>query len=1014
MMNLTEYSLKNKIVIYFLLLLVLVGGVSSYFSMGKLEDAVFTIKTALVVTQYPGASPHEVEQEVTEVIERAAQSMNNIDEIFSNSYAGLSIVQIDLEDKLRSKEMPQVWDILRKKLKDNEGNLPSGAGTPEVIDDYGDVYGMFYAITGDGFSYEELNDYAQYLKQELLPVDNVGKITLFGNRTEVVDVIIKESKKSELGVNPGIIAQAFNSQAEIAAAGSIEINDRYIRVSGNNAFKSLDEIKNTIVQVGEEQFYLKDLAEIKKSFLEPAQGLMKRNKQKAIGLGISTAIGGNVLTLAENIDTKLEVIKPNLPLGIEISPVYNEAQEVEEANDGFILNLITSVGIVVVVLLLFMGWQSGLLIGSGLIFSILGTLIVMSAMDISLHRTSLAAIIIAMGMLVDNAIVVTDGALVALQKGMNRRKAIVDTSSSTSFPLLGATLIAILAFLPVFLAPNAAGEICHDLFLVLAISLSLSWFFAMTQTAITNEKFLKAPKEIKDPYASKFYQMFKGALMKTLMHRWISLIGVIVFLLISLFAFTNLKQAFFDPMQKPYFVVDYWLPEGSSVKKVQQDMAIAEKDILENYPEVVNVTTTISQTPPRFMLAAQAENYNTSFGYLIIETHSPDETDEMIPKLTKYFNENYPQARARVKKYIAGPPIGYKVEARFMGPDPAVLRDLSEQAKTIMHNTPECGDICDDWRNKVLTWAPHYSDVKGSRAGISRSDLGNTIQQLTSTGLGIGVYRENEEKLPVMLKVDQKAKNSIEIIENTGVWSQTRASSVPLKEVVDSITVSWENSVINRFNRQRAITVQCDPVDPSITGGTLLSKVKDQIEAIPLPAGYSLMWDGELKPSTESKEGTGTFFPMAILLMIFIIVVLFNSVRQSLVVIAIIPLSIIGVGIGLYVTDNPFGFMAIVGFLGLIGMVLKNAIVLMDQININLESGGMKPLPAVVDAAVSRLRPVFLAAITTILGMTPIITDAMYGSMAITIIFGLLFATVLTLIVVPLLYVIFYGIRVTE
>ncbi|PKQ65023.1 hypothetical protein BZG02_04085 [Labilibaculum filiforme] len=1013
-MNLTEYSLKNKIVVYFLLLIVLVGGVSSYFSMGKLEDSVFTIKTALIVTQYPGASPHEVEQEVTEVIERAAQSMDNIDEIFSSSYAGLSIVEIDLEDKLRSKEMPQVWDILRKKLKDGEVNLPAGANTPVVVDDYGDVYGMFYAITGDGFTYEELNDYAQYLKQELLPAGQVGKITLFGNRTECIDVILKESKKSELGVNPGIIAQVFNAQGEIAAAGNIELNDRYIRVSGNNAFKSLEEIKNTIVQVGNEQFYLKDLAEIKKSFLEPAQGLMKRNTQNAIGLGISTTKGGNVLTLAENINAKLDIIRSNLPLGVEISSVYNEAREVEEANDGFIFNLIASVAIVVIVLLLFMGLQSGILIGSSLIFSILGTLIIMNMMDISLHRTSLAAIIIAMGMLVDNAIVVTDGALVSLQKGMNRRKAVVDISSSTSLPLLGATLIAIFAFLPVFLAPNAAGEICHDLFLVLAISLSLSWLFAMTQTAITNERFLKAPKEIKDPYESKMYLWFKGVLIKTLKYRWASLAGVIAFLIISMIAFANLKQAFFTAMEKSYFVVDYWLPEGSSVNKVENDLAIAEKQLFENNPEIVNIITSISQTPPRYILMAHAENYNTSFGQLMIETHSPEETDELVPKLTKYFNDNYPQARARVQKYVAGPPISYKVEGRFMGPDPAVLRDLSEQAKTIMHNTSECGDICDDWRNKVLTWAPHYSQQKASRCGISRSDLGNTIQQLTSTGLGIGLYRENEEKLPVMLKVDQNAKNSIETIENTGVWSQTGAFSVPLKEVVDSITVSWENIVIKRYNRQRAITVQCDPADPDMTGSTLLAAVKDQIEAIPLPAGYSFMWDGELKPSTESKEGTGTFFPMAMLLMVCIIVMLFNSVRQSLVVIAIIPLSIIGVGIGLYVTDNAFGFMAIVGFLGLIGMVLKNAIVLMDQINLNLNEEGMKPFPAVINAAISRLRPVALAAVTTILGMTPIITDAMYGSMAITIIFGLLFATVLTLVVVPLLYVIFYGIKVIE
>ncbi|MCU4157267.1 efflux RND transporter permease subunit [Carboxylicivirga sp. A043] len=1013
-MNLTEYSLKNKVVIYFLLLLVLLGGIASYFSMGKLEDSVFTIKTALVVTQYPGASAHEVEQEVTEVIERAAQSMDNIDEISSSSYAGLSIVEIDLEEKLRSKEMPQLWDVLRKKIKDAEGNLPQGAGAPNVIDDYGDVYGMFYAITGDGYSYEELNDYAQYLKQELLPVEQVGKITLFGNRIECVDVILNDAKKTELGINPGIIAQVFNSQAAIAAAGSIELNDRYIRVSGNNAFKNLDEIRNTIVQVGEEQFYLKDIADIKKSYLEPAQGLMKHNSNDAIGMAISTTKGGNVLTLAENLQPRIENIRTYLPLGIEIIPIYSEAREVEAANKVFIVNLIESVAIVVVVLLLFMGLQSGLLIGSSLIFSILGTLIMMNILDISLHRTSLAAIIIAMGMLVDNAIVVTDGALVSLQKGLNRRKAIVDISSSTSLPLLGATMIAILAFLPVFLAPNAAGEICRDLFLVLAISLSLSWFFAMTQTAITNERFLKAPKKIKDPYGSKMYLLFKGFLIKILKRRWLSLSGVIAFLIISMIAFANLKQAFFTAMEKSYFVVDYWLPEGSSVNSVENDLLLAEKGLFDQHDQIVNIITSISQTPPRYLLMAHAENYNTSFGQLLIETHSPEETDEIIPSIKNYFAEHYPQARARVKKFIAGPPIAYKVEARFIGPDPAILRDLSAQAKNIMHNTPECGDICDDWRNKVLTWAPHYSQVKAAKAGISRSDLGMSIQQLTSTGLGIGIYREHEEKLPVMLKVDPKAKNSIEAIENTGIWPQMGTQSVPLKEVVDSITVSWENSVIKRYNRQRAITVQCDPVDSDMTGATLLSKVKKQIEAIPLPPGYTLMWDGELKPSTESQQGTGTYFPMAMLLMVFIIVMLFNSVRQSLVVVAIIPLSIIGVGIGLFVTNKAFGFMAIVGFLGLIGMVLKNAIVLMDQININLHTEGMPPFPAVVNAAISRLRPVFLAAITTILGMTPIITDAMYGSMAVTIIFGLLFATILTLVVVPLLYVIFYGIKASE
>jgi len=1009
-MNLTEYSLKNRVVVYFALLLVLVGGIFSYFNMSKLEDSVFTIKIALVITQYPGASPHEVEQEVSEVIERAAQDMDCIKEISSSSYAGLSIVEIKLEDKLRSKDMPQVWDILRKKIKDAHGKLPSEV-EPVVVDDFGDVYGMFYAITGDGFSYEEINDYAQYLKRELLTADDVGKISLFGNRKECVDIIMSDAKISELGINPGVIIGALNSQANIAASGTIELNQRNVRVAGNTAFKSIDEIRNTLIQVGNEQMYLKDIAKVKKSYLEPALTLMRHNKMNSIGLAISTAKSGDVLVMAEDLDRKLEKILPTLPIGIEMVPIYNQAQEVEKANDMFIINLIVSVLIVIVILLLSMGFRSGMIIGSGLVFSILGTLVVMFVMDISLHRTSLAAIIIAMGMLVDNSIVVTDGILVALQKGLNRKKAIFEVGSSTATPLLGATIIAILAFMPVFMSPNSAGEICRDLFLVLAISLSLSWIFAMTQTPLTSEKFLKAGKEIKNPYEGKAYKVFKLWLETILKYRKISVICVLGLLFLGVFAFTKTKKAFFMPAEKPLFVVDYWLPEGSSSKQVSKNMTEIENYLFENYTEIKNITTSISQTPPRYVLFAHAENNNSSFGQFVIETNTCDQAVDIRKSIDKYIKESYPDAQARVKGYIAGPPIKYKVEARFMGPDPEVLRSLAEKAKEIMRNDPACGDISDDWRNKVMTWNPKYSPVKASRAGITRSDLGTSILRSTTTGLGIGLYREGEEKKPIFLKVDNQSMNNIESIKNTAIWSQQNTTSVPLKEVIEDIEISWENSVIQRYNRQRAITVQCDPIDSEMTGSTLFGIVHEKIEAIPLPDGYSMMWDGEYKPSLESNQAVKTYFPIAFLLIVFIIIMLFNSVRQSLIVIAIIPLSVIGVAIGLFVTGKAFGFMAIVGFLGLIGMVLKNAIVLIDQVDINLNKEGMSPYDAIVNAAVSRMRPVMLAALTTILGMSPLVTDPMYGSMAVTIMFGLLFATVLTLLVVPLLYVLLYKVK---
>jgi len=1010
----TEYSFKNKVAVYFILTLVVLGGIFSYYKMGKLEDAVFTIKTALVVTPYLGATPHEVEQEVSEVIEQAVQEMDNINEIFSSSWAGLSIVEISLDPALRSHEMPQTWDILRKKIKDASSDLPPGAHTPNVVDDFGDVYGMFYAITGDGYSYQELNDYAEYLKRELLTVDLVAKIALFGSKTECVDIVVNDAKISELGVNPGLIIQALNTQTSIAPSGNIELVDKYVRVSGNSAYGNVEEISNTLIQVGSEQFYLKDFAAIKKSYLEPAQNLMYFNGNETIGLAVSTSTGGNVMVLAENLEKRIENIKPNLPVGIEISSVYNQAKQVDEANSTFITNLIASVAIVVIVLLLFMGLRSGLLIASGLIFSILGTLVVMYAMDISMHRMSLAAIIIAMGMLVDNAIVVTDGALVNIQRGLNRKKAILNISKSTALPLLGATVIAILAFLPVFLSPSAAGEINYDLFLVLAISLSLSWVFAMTQTAITNEHFLMVPKSIKDPFDNKFYHLFRRFLTQVIRYKWVSTGVLVLLLFLGIGLFGKVNKAFFVPLEKSYVLVNFWLPEGSTINKVNHDLAIAESYLSENVPEIINITTSLSMTPPRYLLAATAESYNSSFGQLMIETEEIDQVDEIRPKLRAYFASNYPDAQVQIKGYIGGPPIPYKVEARFLGPDPAVLRNLSEQAKAIMHKQSECTDIQDDWRNQVMIWSPEFSPIKANRVGITRKDLGAAIQRSTSSGLVIGSYRENEEKLPLVLKVENDSKNSVESISNTGVWSQYGSASVPLKEVVSNINISWENSVIRKYNQQRAITAQCNPVDANMSGATLLALVKEDIEAIELPDGYSMMWDGEYKPSKESNETTGAYLPLSMLLIVLIIVMLFNNIRQSLIVILIIPFQLIGVAFGLYITNSLFGFMSIVGFLGLMGMVLKNAIVLMDQIKINLNKEGVLPFNAIIKAAISRARPVILAALTTMLGMLPLLTDAMFSSMAITIIFGLLFATLLTLICMPLLYAIFFKVKVPQ
>jgi multidrug efflux pump subunit AcrB len=1008
-MSLAEYSVKNRVVVSFALIFILLGGIASYFKMSKLEDAEFTIKKALVITQYPGASPHEVEQEVTDVIEKAVQATRGLDYVHSESYAGLSILNVEIKQSLKNREMPQIWDILRRKVNDIQGQLPAGAKPSVVMDDFGDVYGVFYALTGDGFSYAELKDYAEYIKRELLMVDNVGKIALFGTKMESVNIEISQSKVAELGINPGMIVQTLNAQGNLVNAGAINMGSQRVRIEGDGSFQSLEEIGEVVIQgpLGE-QFLLKDIATITRDYIEPDRTMMRHNGHPALGISLSTAPGGNVVDMGEDVQKRVQELMAQLPVGIELNRVYDQAEEVVKANDMFIVNLLESVAIVVGILLLAMGLRSGLLIGSGLIFSILGTLMVMKGFDIALQRTSLAAIIIAMGMLVDNAIVVTDGALVALQKGVPRRKAIVGAATSTAWPLLGATLIAILAFLPIYLAPTNAGEICASLFMVLAISLGLSWILAMVQTPMSCDLFLKVntSNEKSDPYGGKAYLIFQRFLEKCLKHRVASVLVLLILLVGAGFSFTKVKKAFFLELDKPQFMVDYWLPEGSHINQVSEDLKELEQYLMA-MPEVVNVTTSIGQTPPRNVLMAEAISNNPSFGQLFIETHSYDEVNAIKGNVERYIKENYPDVEPRVKTYIGGPNIKFKVEARFSGPDPAVLHELADQAKAIMRADEATKDVRDNWRQRVMVWDPQYSQARARRSMVSRSDVANSLRRATE-GLPVGLFRDNEEKIPIMLRTTSDDQRDISNLTNTPVWGMGQAS-VPLKQVVKEIKVKWEDPVIRRYNRRRAITAQCDPADPTMTGNTLFARLHDKIEAIPLPEGYTLEWEGEYRPQQESNEGIATYFPLAIVLILFIIVALFNSVRQPLIITLIVPLSLIGVSLGLLITGKAFGFMAIVGFLGLMGMVIKNAVVLIDQIDLNL-ADGMSPYQAVVQSAISRMRPVMMASLTTILGMIPLVTDAMYGAMAVTIMFGLLFATVLTLIVVPLLYVIFYRI----
>lgn len=1008
-MSFTDAVLKRRKILLFVLIAIAFGGVAAFFKMGKLEDAEISVKTALVVTQYPGASPHEVELRVTDILETAIQSMDNIDDIESRSMAGYSEITVNVKKSVRTKDLPQLWDILRRKVNDISVAMPQGASKPMVIDDFGDVYGIFLALNGDGFSDEEIQNYSRYMKRELLLVSGVKRIDLFGEQRSCINIELSQEKLAYLGIHPASVIEILNNQNEVVDPGSIKVGGDRIRIASNGSFHKLEDLQNILISgYGKNPIYLKDVANIKEDYVTPYSKKLKYNKEPAIGLAIAMEKGGNVIELGEHIQKRIDELKETIPVGINVNRVFYQPKRVEMAIETFMINLVESVLIVVFVLLLAMGFRTGLLIGSGLIFTILGTFIVMLSMDIMLQRVSLAAIIIAMGMLVDNAIVIADGILVDLKKGIRRSEAMSRTSRQTALPLLGATIVAILAFLPIYLSPDSTGEFCESLFQVVAISLFLSWLLSLTQTPYFCDLFLKGKKYENieegesDPYGSKFYLKFRHFVKYSLRHKTMILILTVFFFVSSIFVFKNVEQVFLPNLEYNQFIVEYFLPQGSDIESVEKDLSEIETYLL-NRDEVLNVTTSLGSTPARYTLVRPFTMSNSNYGELIVDTKDYETTVKFGAELQEYLNENYSKARARVRYYSAMSTEAM-VEAKFSGPDPQVLRDLSAKAETIMREEPSAVKVTNNWKNQVKVWNPQFSQAQSRLTGIQRSDVSNALACATD-GLPIGVFRKDDDILPIYLKTTMEKDKYIESLENTPIWG-ARLHSIPLRQVVSSIDIDFEDPLIKRYNRRRAIKAQCDPA-PGYNAPDTYKAVHDKIEAIPLPLGYDLEWLGEHKNSADANDNIGKFLPLAFLLMVIIIMALFNNFRQPIIVFSILPLAFIGVSYGLWITGKSFGFMPVLGTLGLMGMMIKNAVVLIDQINLDIKNG-KDTLLAIIDSAVSRMRPVIMASLTTILGMIPLISDELFGGMAVAIMFGLLIGSIITLIIVPVLYSIFY------
>lgn len=1012
-MNIPKYSLENQKIIYFFLAVMLIGGIYSFFKLPKKEDSPFVIKTAVLVTQYPGATPQEVEKLVTEPIEREIQAMSDVFQIKSESYFGMSKITIELQPTLSPDYMPVKWDELRRKVANIQPRLPSGASSISVNDDFGDVFGIYYALTADeGYTYDELRDWAQKIKTELSPVPGVQKVYLFGEQTQVVNVKISVPKLANLGIDPNAIQQVMQTQNLLVNTGDINTGNYQLRLPTEGTYKDIQDIRDQlIVTKSGGEVRLGDIATVERGYMDPPSNLMRVDGKRAIGIGVATGAKDDVVAVGNVVADHLKEMEQLFPIGMDLKAIYPENKIAQEANNGFILNLIESLLIVIVIIFIVMGSRAGMLVGSSLLFSVGGTLLIMLIWGVGLNRTSLAAFIIAMGMLVDNAIVVTDNAQVGIKRGLSRYQALIDGATKPQWALLGATFIAVCSFLPMYLAPASVAEIVKPLFIVLAVSLGLSWILALTQTTTFGNFILKEakPGENKDPYDTKLYHKFERLLGRLIKRRYVTLASVVATLFLSLFIMSIMPQSFFPIMNKPYFRADLIFPEGYSIYDVEANVKKIEEDYLSKNPNIKSFSFTLGGSPVRYYLASSSVGPKPNFANVLIETQVPEDAQAEEGKFYDYMVANYPNILTRSALFALSPVPDAAIEIGFIGDNVDTLIALTQKAQEIARNYDQVMEVRNSWGNKVPVWKPLYSQEKGLRLGITRQQVAYSLRSATN-GVPLGEYREGDVFMPILLKDADKDSISLNDIKTLPVYS-AKGRSVKVEQVIDDFSLDYEFNVVRRFNREPCMLMQCEPKRGANTMAAFSHLWKEVQEKIQVPEGYKMTYFGEQSEQDKVNKAIAANIPLMFGLIYVTLLFLFPKYyRKPVLIMAMLPLIFIGVVLGLLVFGKSLDFFAMLGLLGLIGMNIKNAIVLVDEIGLQLNAG-LSPVNAVIEATKTRIVPVTMASGTTILGMLPLLGDAMFAGMAATIMGGLFVSTILTIFVLPVTYCVFFKIK---
>jgi multidrug efflux pump len=1015
--NLSQWAITHRALVLFMILVLGAGGIYSYFNLGRAEDPSFTIKVMIVNVAWPGATASEMQTQVADKIEKKLQELPYLDRVESYSQPGVSFIQVILTDKTPPAKVKDLWYQVRKKVGDVRGDLPAGIIGPNFNDEYGDVYSAIYMLTADGLSLAQLKARAEDIRQRLLRVPDVNKVDIIGERPQKIFIEFSHAKLANLGITPQQIFDSVARQNAITSGGAIDTSADRINLRVTGAFSGADVIAAVPVEVNGRTFRLGDIAQVKRGYEDPPTFIVREGGKPALGLGVSMQDGANIVTLGANLKQAMDAVVAELPIGIEATQIADQPRIVEGSVSEFVETFIEALGIVLLVSFVSLGWRTGIVVALSVPLVLAIVMMTMYAAGLDLHRITLGALIIALGLLVDDAIIAVEMMVVKMEQGFDRARAATYAWTSTAFPMLTGTLVTAAGFLPVGFAKSSSGEYAGGIFWVVTLALVASWFVAVLFTPYLGLKLLPdlaKPGAHADPdaiYDTRVYRALRRVIAFALDHRRMVVAATVVMFVASVAAFPFVQQQFFPTSTRTELFLEMRLPEGTAIGVTDATAKQAE-GLVAGDPDILTYTTYVGQGSPRFWLGLNPVLPDANFAQIVIVTRDLDARERVKVRLDKAIADGaLPRARARVDRFVFGPPVGFPVQFRVIGPDSIKLRAIAEQVRAVMAQNPKIVDPHLNWTEQEKSIRLEVDQDRARALGLTPQDVAQTLQTLLS-GYTVTQYREGIEHIDVVARAVPAERLELGQLPTLTVTTRNGVA-VPLSQIA-RLHYEYEEPILWRRNRDLVVTVRGDIVD-NVQAPDATNEVLPKLQTIKqaLPYGYRIETGGSIEESVKANASLAAVFPVMAVVMLALLMVQLQSFSRLALVFVTAPLGLIGATGALLVSNRPFGFVALLGLIALAGMIMRNTVILVDQIDRDIAAGHTRHR-AVIDATVRRARPVALTAFAAILGMIPLARSIFWGPMAITIMGGLLVATVLTLLVVPALYAVWFRVRAEE